>query len=119
MLDTIFHWWLEEAVFVPGEIPSGLGPLDQLQYTWRWPRHTHIDPQKQASADETLFHNGLKSDEQYLLENGVDPEEHYESIARQQERRRALGLPLPGQRQLTAEMPNQQDEEKEPATDEA
>lgn len=99
-LDRIFQWWIDEAIFIPGQIPQGLGPLDDLDYTWRWPKHRHIDPQKQAAADIALWNAGLLTDEEYQLENGNDPEEHYESLERMYKRRAAIGAPLPGYQQM-------------------
>lgn len=119
VLDRIFRWWVSEAVFVPGEIPDGIGPLSELEYLWRWPRHQHIDPQKQAAADLTYWMHGHLTDEELQIENGRDPEEHYESLARQQARRRELGLPLPGQVQLPPDMQAPAGSQEETADDES
>lgn len=117
-LDRVFLWWINEAVFIPGEIPAGIGPIDQLEYTWRWPKHQHIDPQKQAAADNTLWNLGLLTDEEYQLENGRDPEEHYASLERQYKRRAAIGAPLPGFQQGAGNQDAKQTtEEEEAATD--
>jgi len=117
-LDRVFLWWINEAVFIPGEIPAGIGPIDQLDYTWRWPKHQHIDPQKQAAADLQLWNGGLLTDEEYQLENGRDPEEHYASLERQYKRRAAIGAPLPGFQQGAGNQEaNPTTDEEEAATD--
>jgi len=100
LLDRIWNWWIEEAVFIPGIIPDGIGPLDALELTWRWPRQMHIDPQKQAQTDLALWHGGLLSDEEYMESNNIDTEEHYLSLDRQFRRRRQIGMPQAGQVQL-------------------
>ncbi len=118
-LDRVFRWWIDEAVFIPGEIPPGIGPIDQLDYSWRWPSHQHIDPQKQASADLILWNVGLLTDEEYQLKSGNDPEEHYASMERMYKRRSAIGAPLPGFQQGAGQDPNNDNEtnEEEAATD--
>ncbi|MEW4566117.1 phage portal protein [Bremerella sp. JC770] len=116
-LDRVFLWWINEAVFIPGEIPAGIGPIDQLEYTWRWPKHQHIDPQKQSAADISLWNAGLLTDEEYQLENGRDPEEHYASLGRQYKRRATIGAPLPGFQQGAGSQPGNETTKEEAATD--
>lgn len=116
-LDRVFRWWINEAVFIPGEIPDGIGPIDQLDYTWRWPKHQHIDPQKQAAADIALWNAGLLTDEEHQLENGRDPEEHYASLERMYKRRAAIGAPLPGFQQGAGQQSSNETTQEEAASD--
>lgn len=100
VLDTIFAWWLDEAVLVPGVLPDDMGPIAEMTHSWRWPRHRSIDPLKQAMADKLLWDIGFLSDEEYCHENDLDPEDHYDSLSRQQKKRKKLKLPMPGENPL-------------------
>ena len=96
VLDRILMWWLDEATLLSDLLPDSLGQLFRLPHRWFWPRHRHVDPQKEANASTTLWNAGLLSDDDYLFREGIDPDEHYRQIERQQQRRAELGLPLPG-----------------------
>jgi capsid protein len=104
LLERIFRWWLEEAMFSPGLLPEQLGPFAALPHGWTWPRHRHIDPQKQAAADHTYWEIGLLTDEEFLDRESIDPSQHYQQLEQQTERRTRLNLPQPGQadRQVVA-----------------
>lgn len=99
VLDPILMWWLDEAGLIEDLLPGGLGPLGDLPHTWRWPAHRHVDPLKEANAAATLWERGLLTDDEYLLGEGVDPEEHYQQLEEQLDRRRRLGLPVPGEKE--------------------
>lgn len=92
VLDRIFGWWLDEALLIPGylgEIP----PMPEgIPHRWYWDGHKHADPVKEANATKILHEMGLRTDEAFLMGEGIDPEEHYRQLERQAERRRALGL---------------------------
>ena len=91
--DRIFGWWLDEALMVPGYLPQLPQAFpDGLPRHWYWPGHKHSDPTKEAGAVKTLHTLGLITDEAYLLGEGIDPEEHYRQLKRQQKRRAELGL---------------------------
>ena len=98
VLARIFEAWLREYL----SIRSGIAAVDinldlYQQYRWYWPPREHVDPQKQATAIDTMWQAGHISDDDIQFERGVDPEEHYEAMQRQQERRRRLGMPMPGE----------------------
>ena len=63
-----------------------------IPHRWYWDGHKHADPVKEANATRILHEMGLRTDEAFLMGEGIDPEEHYRQLARQAERRRALGL---------------------------
>lgn len=101
VLDRVLFWWFDEAALLSNFLPEGTPPLVNLPYRWRWPRRSPIDPLKQALADETLWELGLLTDETWCFENDVDADEMYEQQRRQVQRRQAIGMPLPGERDRT------------------
>jgi lambda family phage portal protein len=107
-LDRIFEWWLDEALMLSNYIPVGglAGPyLEQaVEHEWRWNPPKHVDPGKEINAAIDAIDAGLLTEEQYLLEQNIDPEKHYEQLERQVLRKRKLaslggvdpaGSPLP------------------------
>ncbi|MEM9656959.1 MAG: phage portal protein [Planctomycetota bacterium] len=97
VLERVFEAWLREYLSeMSGIAASDIDLSLYDQHSWYWPPKEHVDPQKQANATKTLWDLALISDDDYLFERGVDPDEHEEALSRQMARRRRLGLPLPG-----------------------
>jgi len=96
ILDTIFLWWLEEAMFVDSYLPDDLPAFADLSYRWLWDKEEYVDPAKEATFTEKMWNMGFLSDDEYLASRKIDPKQHFERLARDLERRRRLGLPLPG-----------------------
>lgn len=74
-LDRIFSWWLDEAFMMDGYLPA-LEAMDEIPHVWRWPPRKDVDPNEDADAAIKLIDNGLKTRQQYLIEQDVDPETH-------------------------------------------
>lgn len=93
-LDRIFEWWLDEALMLSNYIPVGglAGPyLEQaVTHEWRWNPPRHVDPGKEINAAIDAINAGLLTEEQYLLEQNVDPEAHFEQLERQVLRKQRL-----------------------------
>jgi len=102
LLRRIFAKWYDEALMIPGYLPSGITGMG-LKPTWYWDGMPHVDPQKEADATIALWQAGLVSDEDYWLGTlGVDPATQYEKLRSQQAIREELGLPLPADMQESA-----------------
>ncbi len=90
-IERVFGWWLDEALLIPGYLPSldrrSHGRFPHRHY---WSGRTHGDPAKQAKATEVLHGLGLLTDEAYLIREGIDPEEHHQQRLRQARRAREL-----------------------------
>ena len=102
-LDPIFWAWLDEALL------AGVVALDGPQgilHDWRFRPRPHIDPQKNANAIGALWEKGHITDDEIAKDQGVDPEQRYEWLKRQREKRVAIGLPLPGDSDRPAEPVN-------------
>ena len=57
VLDRILAAWLDEAVLIPGLLPTGLGPMADWPHQWFWDGFEHVDPSKEASAQATRLTN--------------------------------------------------------------
>lgn len=87
-LDPILYKWFDEAVFIDGLLPEGLGSLAELPHRWHWDGRPHVDPQKNASAQEKRLASGTTSYPQEFAEQGLDWEVEMTAQAT------ALGLTL-------------------------
>lgn len=104
LLDRLFHMWLGEYLSVTRGVRAREVRLEDWPRQWVWDGFRHADPAKEATAVETLWNLGLLTDDQYLLREGIDPEEHYAQQESQNNRRRELRLPLPGVAQQLIEV---------------
>lgn len=111
ILDRLFSYWLVEYLGVTRRVRSRAVMLADWPRRWVWDAFRHADPAKEAQAVQTLWNLGLLTDDQYLLREGIDPEEHYAQQETQNTRRRELKLPLPGVSMQLIEV----DEDGEPA----
>lgn len=57
ILDRILSAWFDEAALIPGLLPADLGPIIDLDHTWFWDGHEHVDPAKEANAQATRLAN--------------------------------------------------------------
>lgn len=92
VLDNIFNAWLMEAVLIPDylpPVPTTLGPR------WRWPKVESANPLQQARTEALLWSLGLRTDEEYFDEHGIDRDEHYAALMRQTAARREIAPSFP------------------------
>jgi lambda family phage portal protein len=71
-LDQLFAEWLNEAALVPGLIPDGLELVADWQHDWQWDGFEHVDPTKEANADETQLATGMACHADLLAKQGKD-----------------------------------------------
>lgn len=96
-LDKIFEdHWLPEYL---GQT-SGISPRDidvsAYPHVWGWDDFDEDDPEKVMNADLGYWNAGLMSDEDFFLRKNIDPDEFYDKMIRGIERRKEIGMPLPG-----------------------
>lgn len=97
-LEKLFNLWI--VLYADGGNVFEIDSQDirrEFPHRWIWVPHQPIDEEKRANALKTLWEMAQITDDdiQFLL--GKDPETHNEQLAEQIERRKLLGLPLPGQ----------------------
>ena len=78
-LDRIFGWWLDEALMMDGYLPA-LEPMDEVPKVWRWPPQRDVNPAEIADVNIELIRAGLKTRQQYLIEQNIDPEAHAQQL---------------------------------------
>lgn len=89
-LDRIFGWWFEEAINIPGYLPP-LPVLGEPPIKWVWPARLSANPAAEADVAIKLINAGLLLDEQYLENQGIDPEWFNARMTEQIERRKSWG----------------------------
>lgn len=78
-LDRIFGWWLDEALMMDGYLPA-LEPMDEIPKVWRWPPQRDVNPAEISAVNIELIQAGLKTRQQYLIEQNIDPEAHAQQL---------------------------------------
>ena len=111
-LDPEFAEWAAEAQFVYPWWPADA----VLNHQWFWDGREHVDPLKEAAAQEIKLRNHTTSLAREYGKLGLDWEPELEQLAREAAKCRALGLPLPWERTTApaadpATDPNAEDEE--------
>jgi lambda family phage portal protein len=93
ILDRLFRAWLDEASkTMPGLLPGGPDRLEGWPHQWFWDGQEHVDPQKEALAQETRLKNRTTTYAHEYARQGRDWETAFDQIAKEQERMRQLGI---------------------------
>ena len=71
LMEPIFGWFLEEAVFVPGLL-DGLPTINEIEHRWHWAPLPEIDAAASASAAGTRLVTGLSTLTQEHARRGQD-----------------------------------------------
>lgn len=79
---------------------------------WVGPGRGWVDPLKEAAAAEKRLHTGISTLQQECAEQGLDWEDVLEQQAREQQKRRELGLPAPGAAPMDAALIDEQAEDE-------
>lgn len=117
ILERLFKAWLTEAILIEGYLPQSLrSTKTKISYDWIWDGWEHVDPSKEANAQETRLKNHTTTLADEYSKTGKDWEEQLELIAkikaRQNELAEKYGIswdpPAPAQQQ-----PNQKVEDEE------
>jgi capsid protein len=126
ILDRVYAEWLAEY-----SIRHSLTPSEQIQiasHEWHFAGRGHVDPNKEASADDTRLKNGTLTHASYYAKQGKDwKREHAqwirERIASEVEwnaARKAAGLepaPYPGEKETVSTTTDLDDDEIEETED--
>lgn len=120
ILDRILARWLEEASLVPGLLPPEAILLDvlYLEHAWHWPGFGHVDPTKEASADDIQLKNNTTTLADVYAAQGGDWETKLRQRAREIALEKELGIaPAPGGAPGTDPDDGEMDSEDEDATE--
>lgn len=92
ILNRVFKAWLAEASLIPGYLPIERG----LSHTWFWAGQEHVDPAKEAKAQEIRLSNRTTTYAEEMANKGQDYVVVFNQIAREQALAKKLGIELPG-----------------------
>lgn len=74
-------------------MPAGLGPFADWPHQWFWDGHEHVDPAKEATAQETRLANHTTTLADEYARRGQDWESQLRQRAKELILMRELGLP--------------------------
>jgi len=94
ILDPILAAWFVEAALIPGFLPGRLAEIFSWPHQWFWDGREHVDPAKEANAQETRLRNNTTTLAEEYAKKGRDWEEALRQRAKELELMRELGLPL-------------------------
>ncbi|MBW7905285.1 MAG: phage portal protein [Phycisphaerae bacterium] len=98
VLDRVFAAWLSEAVLIENYLPQAARSVDvDLPHQWFWDGFEHVDPAKEASAQDVRLRSGLTSFPREYAILGLDYEEE------QRKQAEALGVSLDEYRRMLRE----------------
>jgi lambda family phage portal protein len=89
VLDRILDAWMAEAVRV-----FGLKGIEAWPHQWFWDGHEHVDPAKEATAQETRLRNHTTTLAAEYARQGKDWETELRQRAKEVALMKQLGLPL-------------------------
>ena len=119
--NRILEYWLAEAQLIPGYLPkirSGELVIDETTVSWYWPGAEHVDPQKEAKAQEIRLSIGATTYAAEYARQGKDWELEFEQLQREQQKIAELGIKVGKSGAQQNEPAEKEDEEKNPEPDE-
>ncbi len=88
-LDKFLEWYFTEGRLIYPEFADV--DLDELpEHTWYFDGHPHSDETKHASATTMMVDAELLAEDDYLISQGKDPEQHHAKILQQRKRKAEL-----------------------------
>lgn len=95
VLDRIFKAWLEEAAKVTDWLPEGIDRPGGYPRRWLWQGFEHIDPMKEAKAQQVRLQSLTTTFSDECHKDGVDPISRIKTIAKDIKWFEEFGIPNP------------------------
>jgi lambda family phage portal protein len=113
ILDRILAAWLDEAVLIPGLLPTSAGPILNWAHQWFWNGNEHVDPMKEANAQDVHLANHTSTLAIEYARQGLDWEEALRQRAKEISLMKELGLAIVAttEQSTTDDAPTKNDEE--------
>ncbi len=93
VLDRILAAWIDEAVRIEGFLPQPLRmTTSRIAHQWFWDGHEHVDPAKEANAQETRLRNHTTTLAEEYGRRGRDWEVELRQRAKEAALMKELGL---------------------------
>lgn len=93
ILDRVFRAWVEEAWLATDLIPGGTDPLEGWPRVWHWDGFEHVDPEKEAKAQQIRLQNNTTTLADEYARQGQDYEIKVRQRAKEYQLCVSLGLP--------------------------
>lgn len=84
VLDPLLAAWLSEAALLEGFLPQSLRTTGAVPHEWHWPGFEHVDPLKEANAQDTRLRNGMTTGALEWARRGYDWREQEQQRASEQ-----------------------------------
>ncbi len=92
VLNKIFRAWLDRAILVSDYLPIKVRTLHRIPRVWFWDGDEHVDPQKEATAQQTRLVSHTTTLATEYAKQGKDWERELEQIGRERAKMKELGL---------------------------
>jgi len=114
VLDPVFEAWINEAVLIEGFLPQKVRALSfEAPHQWIWDGFEHVDPAKEANAQETRLKNNTTTLAVEYARGGLDWESELRQRARELDLMRELGIPNPSEVETPAQNSTEQGRQEE------
>lgn len=97
VLDRLFSAWMAQAILISDLLPIQARTMPVIPHAWHWDGHEHVDPAKEANAQQTRLSSGTTTYADEFAKVGKDHVKAFESQAA------ALGLTVQQYRQKLVE----------------
>lgn len=112
ILNPVLFAWMEEAALTTRLIRGGLKREGGWPHLWLWPGLEHVDPFKEANAQEKRLQNLTTTFTEECYKDGVDREQRIRMIAKDIDDFAKMGIPSPYGRPVTGgSQPSSQDQQ--------
>ncbi|HOQ06132.1 MAG TPA: phage portal protein [Anaerohalosphaeraceae bacterium] len=92
VLDRIFDAWMSEAVLIEDYLPESMRRLVEYKHSWFFDSEGHVDPAKEANAQNIRLRNHTTTYAEEYARRGKDWLTEFEQIAREKAKMRSLGI---------------------------
>ena len=92
ILDRVLEAWMREAILVSDLLPLGVRTMHELPHQWFWDGTEHVDPAKEARAQQMRLKNNTTTLAHEYARQGKDWEAELRQRAREQALMKELGL---------------------------
>jgi lambda family phage portal protein len=94
ILDRIFAAWLAEATLISGYLPESIRKVDaDTDHQWFWDGTEHVDPAKEANAQQTRLQSNTTTLAEEYAKRGRDWEAELRQRAKERAICKELGIP--------------------------
>lgn len=83
VLDKIFDAWVMEAVLIEDYIPMAIKVLNRYKHTWFFDGNEHVDPVKEATAQDIHLKNGTSTYAEEYARRGEDYRTNFEQASKE------------------------------------